>query len=248
MRRIDQIQTLGTMLICATLLLSTTSSLVAKDPAGVRPTFNYGDQKWKHIPDGVNQAGRSSISFSNPFQGRSISMPSLKMPKLPSIKPFGSGESTILPPKVITQDDNRSYLSRTGPVNLQFNGNLPPDFDRNEIIYVEHKGQFPKEPTPPPPTKTLRAPEAKPLPLPPPTQGIGETSQPIQISTKPMGLPELLNAAPGYQFPQQGGIIFNKKIDGVAPDSQEIYTPFVVPYNATPPAVSIKGRATYIRE
>lgn len=251
MRRNEWIHTLGTILICASFLITASSNLAAKERAGIRPTFNYGEDNWKHVPSGVKSAGRgkSSVRLSNPFSGRTL--PRVKMPKLPKMPkvPGFGGDTKILGPKVVMKKDNLRYLHRTGPVNMKFDGYVGQDFDRNDIIYVEHEGQFPKAPELPSPEPTPKAPAPPPAPVPAPTQGVGETAAPVQVTTVEPTLPQLLNSAPNIPvMPSPGSINFHKKIDGVSPNTQEIYTPFIVPYNATPPAVSIKGKATYIRE
>jgi hypothetical protein len=261
MRRNEWIHTLGTILLCAAFITTSSSQLLAREllpkkTAGNRPSFNLGNNKWKHVPSKAKPAGNigSSPSIGNPFSGRSLpklsmpSMPKLRMPSMPKVPGFG--ENKLLGPKVIMKEDNYRYLHRSGPVNVKFDGYTSMEFDRNDIIYVEHQGQFPTKGTElPSPIPTKKAEPAPPPVIPPPTQGVGETVAPVQISTKEPTLPELLNSAYNINvFPTAGGLQFHKKIDGVSPNSQEIITPFITPYNATPPAVSIKGRATYIRE
>ena len=245
MRRNKWILTLSTVALSATILSYAPQNLDAK--AGIRPIHKEDDQKWKHIPDAAKNSRGGSVGFSNPFRGRSL--PRLRMPKVSMPKLPGFGTPEIIGPKVITKEDNQAYMTRSGPVHLQFNGYQSPDFDRNNIIYVEHEGQFPRPPEPPAPTAQVVAPPPPVKPTPPPSPGVGVSTAPITVSTKPDTLTGLLNGA--NQVPtgsQTGSLMFHKKVDGLSPSSQEIYTPFVTPYNVTPPAVSIKGKATYIRE
>jgi len=249
MRRNNWILNLSTstMALAVTLFTHAPQSLQADTRAGIRPIHREDEQKWKHIPKAAKNSQGGNVGFSNPLRGRSL--PGLRMPKVSMPKLPGFGKQEIIGPKVITKDDNQSYLSRSGPVHLQFNGYQAPEFDRNDIIYVEHEGQFPRPPEPPKQTVQVVAPPPPVAPTPPPPPGVGATSAPITVSTKPGTLKGLLEGA--NQVPtgsQAASLMFHKKVDGLSPSSQEIYTPFVIPYNVTPPAVSIKGKVNYIRE
>jgi hypothetical protein len=129
MRRNKWILTLSSVALSASMLSYAPQSLNAK--AGIRPTYKEDDQKWKHIPNAAKSSRGGNIGFSNPFSGRSL--PRLKMPKVSMPKLPGFGEPEIIGPKVITKEDNQAYMTRSGPVHLQFNGYQAQEFDRNNI-------------------------------------------------------------------------------------------------------------------
>jgi hypothetical protein len=241
MRRTKWIPTLGVALISA-LLANSTPALQAKETAGIRPTFNMGNKKkWKHAPNQIGGRRAAGLGITNPFKGRSL-------PKLPSINmpQFGSMEN--VEPKVILDDKNRAYLTKAGPVGLAFSGDRSSEFDRNNIKYVEHQGEFPGTPAKPSPSVHAKAPPP-PVPAPPPVgKGVAE-SAPVIVSTKPQTLGSLLNA-PGNTPapPPANGILFHKKVDHQSATQQEIITPFALPYVTRPPVIGVQGKATYIRE
>ncbi len=246
MRSIKRIHTLGAALLCAALAKFFTLPAVAKDTAGIRPTYNLVNQDWKHVPNEMKYRRGGNVGFSNPFKGRPISrnkmpsMPQVRMSKFPS--PLEQG------PKVIVDSDNRAYLGTTGPVNLQFSGQQDTEFDRNNIKYVELEGEFPRPPAKPRAVTTAVAPPPPPPTPPPVKDGVGESKAPILVTTKEPTLKERLERGASSPVGSTGSILFHKRVDQLSPSSDEIYTPFVIPYNAQPAAISVKGKATYIRE
>lgn len=246
MLRIKWITSLGAAALFAAMANLSTPLLVAKERAGIRPTFNYGNQKWKHVPKQVKARQGGGIRFSNPFKGRS--MPKMRMPNMPKLSMPKFASQQPASPKVIVDPNNRAYLGKTGPVNLQFSGYQSGEFDRNNIKYVELQGEFPMPPAKPRATEHVIAPpEPKPVP-PPPGNGVGETIVPVQVDTQPQNLMGILGGTPKPRKATVGSVVLDKRVDQQSTNSQEIYTPFVIPYDARPPAISVKGKATYIRE
>ena len=141
------------------------------------------------------------------------------------------------------------YLAVRGPVDLRLIGPGKTEFDRSKIIYVEHSGTFPLPPKPQlttdPPT-----PPGTPPPVPPTTslESSATTSAPVTADTTDPTLLQRLENPGAPRSKSASTILFNNKVDGLAPSSQEILTPFIVPLNTNPPTLHLRSKATYIRD
>ncbi len=196
--------------------------------AGIRPAKKT---KWQHVP-GANK---------NPNAPR-YTLGTLNFVPVPSIK------------QPAAQSGPDGYLTVRGPVDLSFAGPSRPAFDRSKIIYQElqlkHEPKIsstdpvtkPPGKTPPPAVKNI----TKTAPV--VSKSTGESSQAITADTTEPTLQQLLENARSARVKSQGTVWFNNKVDGLAPSRQEILAPFIIPWDANPPMIHIKGKATYIRE
>ena len=214
------IQKIGTLLLLATLLAATGIELFAG--AGIRPQKLT---KWKRD---ANVSGHSMSS------GFSLGMLDFT--------------PRVLNGSSVAEPQPEGYLSIRGPLDLRFTGTLRKEFDRSKIEYVEHQGSFPKPPQPLPKPEPPVVTTPKPPAVVIPATASGTSSTPVMVDTTTPTLLQLLENAGGHQSKSAGALLFNKKVDGISPSGQEIYAPFVIPYDVNPPTVRLKTKATYIRE
>ena len=141
------------------------------------------------------------------------------------------------------------YLAVRGPVDLRLIGPGKTEFDRSKIIYVEHRGTFPLPPKPQP-TADPPTPPVTPTPVPPATPMVSSatTSAPVTADTTDPTLLQRLQNPGAPRSRSANSIVFNNKVDGLAPSGQEFLTPFIVPLNTNPPTLHLRSKATYIRD
>ncbi|MBT6957219.1 MAG: hypothetical protein HN996_02245 [Opitutae bacterium] len=215
------IQNIWTLLLMAIILAATGIDTFAG--AGIRPQKLT---KWKR-----------EAKVSNPSTSPGFSL------KMLDFTPRLINGSSVAEPQP------EGYLAIRGPLDLRLTGTSIKEFDRSKIEYVELQGSFPK-----PPQAKLTKPEPRVVtsPTPPavviPDTASGTSSAPVMADTTTPNLLQLLENAGGHKSKSSGTLLFNKKIDGISPSGQEIYAPFVIPYDVNPPTVRFKTKATYIRE
>jgi hypothetical protein len=137
----------------------------------------------------------------------------------------------VLKGSPVAEPQPEGYLAIRGPLDLRFTGSFP-------------KPPQAKLPKPEPPAVTSPKPPAVVIP----DTASGTSSAPVMADTTTPTLLQLLENAGGHQIKSAGALLFNKKVDGISPSGQEIYAPFVIPYDVNPPTVRLKTKATYIRE
>ena len=215
------IQNIWTLLLVATVLAATGIDLFAG--AGIRPQKLT---KWKR---------EAKVSNHSTSPGFSLGMLDFT--------------PRVLKGSQVADPQPEGYLAIRGPLDLRFTGSLRKEFDRSKIEYVEHQGSFPKPPQaklpkPEPPAVTSPKPPAVVIP----DTASGTSSAPVMADTTTPTLLQLLENAGGHRSKSADALLFNKKVDGISPSGQEIYAPFVIPYDVNPPTVRLKTKATYIRE